>query len=94
MFLVALCAAAASPAAAQQMRPLVADCAPCHGDEGVAKDVEVPNLAGQRETYLYNQLVAFHRGKRPHKEMRLMSRHMSEKEMRAIAQYYSSLPPR
>lgn len=86
--------AGAGAAEAAGPSPLLADCAACHGDEGVAKDVETPNLAGQRETYLYNQLLAFHRGKRPHKEMRLMSRHMTEAEMRAIAQYYAALPPR
>ena len=93
---VAVTLVCAAPLAAQAagMRPFVGDCAPCHGDEGVAKDVEVPNLAGQRETYLYNQLVAFHNNKRKHKEMRLLSRDMSEAEMRAIAQYYAALPPR
>lgn len=75
-------------------RALIAECAACHGEEGIARDVEVPNLAGQREAYLYGQLVAFQTKKRKHKEMRTMSRQMDEAEMRAIAQYYSSLPPR
>lgn len=73
---------------------IVRDCVPCHGEEGIARDSEVPHLAGQNERYLYNQLKAFHTGKRGHKEMKVMSRHMTEEEMEAIAIYYSGLPPR
>ena len=93
---VAVTLVCAAPLAAQAagMRPFVGDCAPCHGDEGVAKDAEVPHLAGQNERYLYNQLKAFHAGKRGHKEMKVMSRHMTEAEMEAIAAFYAGLPPR
>jgi cytochrome c553 len=81
-------------AGAAEVRDLIAECAYCHGDAGVAKDKDVPHLAGQQRDYLYNQLVAFRRGKRPHKEMRYMSRQMTDAEMRALADYYASLPPR
>ncbi|SFK48209.1 c-type cytochrome [Methylocapsa palsarum] len=82
-------------ASAQQSRPeLVSGCAPCHGADGVSRSGAVPNLAGQNEPYLLNQLRAFHTGKRAHKEMRYMSRNMTEQEMEAIAAYFSSLPPR
>ncbi len=83
----------AAPAKAQQS-DLVTACAPCHSADGIARDGEVPNLAGQNEPYLLNQLHAFHEGRRVHKEMRTMSRNLTEEEMRAIAAYYSSLPPR
>ncbi len=73
---------------------LISGCAPCHGIDGVSKDGEVPNLAGQNEPYLVNQLHAFHTGRREHKEMRYMSRKMTEDEIEALAAYYSSLPPR
>lgn len=79
---------------AAEVRDLIRECAYCHGDAGVAKDKDVPHLAGQQRAYLYNQLVAFRAGKRPHKEMRYMSRQMSEADMQAIADYYASLPPR
>jgi cytochrome c553 len=87
----------AGPACAQSdnLVDLIAEaCAPCHGDEGIAKSVFVPNLAGQHNMYLYNQLRAFRSGKRPHKEMRFMSRQMTDADMRAIADYYAGLPPR
>jgi cytochrome c553 len=95
--IVAVAVLATGPACAQSddLVDLIAEaCAPCHGDEGIAKSVDVPNLAGQHNIYLYNQLRAFRIGKRPHKEMRFMSRQMTDADMRAIADYYSKLPPR
>jgi cytochrome c553 len=85
----------AAPVDAQPAKSqLIVGCVPCHGADGIAKFGEVPNLAGQNELYLLNQLHAFHEGKRVHKEMRYMSRNLTEEEMAAIAQYFSSLPPR
>ena len=81
-------------ARAAEVRDLIQECAYCHGDAGIAKDMDVPHLAGQQREYLYKQLVAFRIGKRAHKEMRTMSRQMTEAEMRAIADYYAALPPR
>ena len=79
---------------AAEVRDLIQECAYCHGDAGIAKDMDVPHLAGQQREYLYKQLVAFRTGKRAHKEMRTMSRQMTEAEMRAIADYHAALPPR
>ena len=94
--IAALAALSPSLGHAQRARSIdiVRDCVPCHGEEGIAKDSEVPHLAGQNERYLYNQLKAFHMGKRGHKEMKVMSRHMTEAEMEAIAAFYAGLPPR
>lgn len=89
--LLALCCMALPVGA----RPVsVGECAACHGEDGIARDVEVPHLAGQNERYLYNQMLAFRSGKRPHKEMRVMSRQMTNEEMAALAAYYAALPPR
>jgi cytochrome c553 len=91
-------AGGSSPALAQSQRklppapPQIEACAPCHGIDGIARDVEVPHLAGQNVVYLLNQLRAFHSGQRRHKEMNYMSRRMTEQEMESLADYYSSLP--
>ena len=88
-------ACAATPAAAldrAEVQDLMVQCAACHGADGIAREVDVPNLAGQHDVYLYNQLKAFKSGARKHKEMRYLGRHMSDEEMQAIAQYYASLP--
>lgn len=83
----------ASPVAAEPNAPVtVKSCAPCHGVDGIARDVEVPHLAGQNFVYLYNQLRAFRSGKRTHKEMRYMARHLTEGEMEALATYFAALP--
>jgi cytochrome c553 len=69
-------------------------CVPCHGMDGISRDAEVPNLAGQNEAYLLNQLRAFHLGRRQHKEMLYMSRKMTDEDMQALAAYFAALPPR
>jgi cytochrome c553 len=84
--------ALAAPAPAPS--EFLSGCIPCHGLDGIARDAEVPNLAGQNEAYLFNQLRAFHEGRRVHKEMLYMSRKMTEQDMSALAAYFSSLPPR
>ena len=82
-----------SPASAQQPnRALILECMACHGDDGIAKDKDVPHLAGQNYDYLLRQMRDFHRGRRPHKEMRVMSRLMDDAEMQEIADYYARLP--
>lgn len=85
----------ALPAIAQAQQPrrdLILECMACHGDDGIAKDKDVPHLAGQNYGYLLNQMKAFHSGRRPHREMRIMSRLMDEAEMAEIADYYARLP--
>ena len=86
---------AATPAAAidkTQTQDLMVQCAACHGADGIARASDVPDLAGQHDVYIYNQLKAFKSGKRKHKEMQYLGRHMTDAEMQAIAEYYSSLP--
>ncbi len=96
LFALVFAFAPALAASARAAPPVtVAECAPCHGMDGISRDVEVPHLAGQSEVYLLNQLRALKKGvRRGHKEMLYMSRHMTDEEMQALAAYYSSLPPR
>ena len=96
---IAVCAALlcllAAPARAEQkydLAKVVAECAACHGPDGIGNDVEIPNLAGQHDRYLYLQLQHFKSGRRPHKEMRYESRHLTDEEMQDLARYYSQLP--
>ena len=73
---------------------LVGGCVPCHGLDGMGRDAEIPNLAGQHELYLFNQLKAFRAGRRRHQEMQYISRHMTADEMKSLAAYFANLPPR
>ena len=92
--LAAWALAATQPALAEPRGSSVEQCGACHGLDGIARDTEVPHLAGQNERYLFNQMMAFRNKKRPHKEMRFMARDMTVAEIAAIAAYYASLPPR
>ncbi|KPF73121.1 hypothetical protein IP69_00705 [Bosea sp. AAP35] len=91
---LALATLAGGPAMAEPRATTVENCAACHGVDGIARDTEVPHLAGQNERYLFNQMMAFRSGKRVHKEMRYMARNMSVEEIAALAAYYAALPPR
>jgi cytochrome c553 len=85
----------APPGLAEQKNNLsevVAQCAACHGMDGIARSADVPHLAGQQELYLLNQIKAFRSGKRAHKEMRYMSRQLTASEMAELARFYAQLP--
>lgn len=93
LFVAAIALLAARAACAdERLSEAIAQCAACHGADGVARSADVPHLAGQQELYLFNQLKAFRAGKRPHKEMRYMSRRLSDTEMEEIARHYARMP--
>ncbi len=92
LFPMLLFIAGAGRAQAGDLSDVLAQCAECHGADGIAKSADVPHLAGQNELYLLNQIKAFKTGRRAHKEMRYMSRQMSEAEMREIARHYAAMP--
>lgn len=81
-------ASAADPAAG---KAAAASCAGCHGQEGISMNPEWPNLAGQQETYLFNQLVAFKNGERKSPLMSPMAAALSEEDMANIAAYFANL---
>jgi cytochrome c553 len=70
--------------------PLVLECAPCHGFDGIGQDDGIPNLAGQHRAYLDRQLLAFRSGGR-HPEMNFFARQASQDELTAILDYYTGL---
>lgn len=69
-------------------------CAPCHGLDGIGHDVEVPNIAGQHSVYLRQQLLAFKSGRRKHPEMYFIGRHLIDREIDELVEYYSTLSSR
>ncbi len=70
-------------------------CANCHGEGGVAKTSDVPNLAGQHPTYLLEQIRKFGSGERIDAFMQGLIKVLSDDERAQIALYYSSVgvPP-
>jgi cytochrome c553 len=68
-----------------------ADCAACHGAQGVSENPEWPNLAGQQRGYLASALQAYKSGARRDSMMADMAKGLSEPDMNALAAYYASL---
>lgn len=93
-FSAALAISLAMPAVAQPRGALIASCAACHGEDGLARSADVPHLAGQNEQYMLNQMAAFRSGQRRHPEMRFMARELSNQDIADIVRYYADLPPR
>jgi cytochrome c553 len=84
----------ATPAVAGDIGVVVAGCVPCHGEDGIARDAEVPHLAGQNELYLANQMRAFRSGERAQPEMHYMMEDLEDGTIAALAAYFAELPPR
>lgn len=70
-------------------------CANCHGEEGIAKSPEVPNLAGQNPLYLLEQIRKFGNGERKDQFMEGLIKVLKDEERVQIALYYASIsvPP-
>jgi len=69
------------------------DCKACHGLDGKGVAPAIPNLAAQREHYIYNSLKEYKDGKRSHAALKNMTTNMSEADLRNVAAYFASLPP-
>lgn len=85
-------AVAADPVAGKAK---AATCAVCHGAEGVSSNPQWPNLAGQQEAYLLEQLLAFQKGAKGPRNSSTMTSivaTMTPADLADIAAYYASLP--
>lgn len=83
-----LSATAADPEAG---KAAAAACGACHGADGMSSNPEWPNLAGQQEKYLANQLRAFKSGDRKNPLMSPMAAGLSDIDIENLAAYFSSL---
>jgi cytochrome c553 len=94
-FLLAFLLAASLSTAAQaadRLNALLAACASCHGEDGVALSEDIPSLGGQNEAYLHGTLTDFKEGKRPSATMRGMTRDLDDADIRALARHYAAKP--
>jgi cytochrome c553 len=66
-------------------------CAVCHGLDGLAKIAEAPNLAGQNERYLVEQITAFKAGERTNEMMSIVVQNLSPTDIEDLAAYYSAI---
>ena len=85
-------AAVAGDAAAGKAKSAV--CAACHGANGISALPNYPNLAGQKEQYIIDQLNQFKSGKRTSgmaNIMAPMAAPLTDADIANLAAYYSSL---
>ena len=67
-------------------------CANCHGETGLSKYGEVPNLAGQHPGYVLGQIDAFLNGRRKDAFMQGLMKVLSSEEKAQIAVFYAAQP--
>ncbi|QIT57027.1 cytochrome c4 [Aquisalimonas sp. 2447] len=72
---------------------LSGSCAACHGADGNSDNPEWPNIAGQGQRYLFEQLKAYQTGDRENAVMAGQVSDLDEQDMRDLAAYYASLEP-
>ena len=65
-------------------------CTGCHGLDGRSRDMDTPNLAGQKERYLAKALRDFRLGERRHLMMNFVAREMSDEDIINYAAYYAN----
>jgi cytochrome c553 len=76
------------------MAARTAACAPCHGKVGEGtQDVYFPRIAGKPSGYLFNQLQAFHVGRRHYPPMNYLLEFLPEPYLKEIADYFAALRP-
>lgn len=79
---------AADPAAGKKK---ASACAVCHGLDGLSKNPDAPNLAGDSADYIVKQLKAFRDGTRQNDQMSIMAQGLSDDDMTNLAAWYSSI---
>ena len=87
--LIASSHAIAADAAAGRKK--AAMCSVCHGLNGLAKNPEAPNLAGESPIYIAKQLHAFKSGERKNEQMSIIASGLSDEDIADLAAWYSSL---
>jgi len=66
-------------------------CTVCHGFGGLAKVAEAPNLAGQNERYLVEQLGNFQAGVRQNEMMSIVIKDLSQADIEDLATCYAAI---
>jgi cytochrome c553 len=68
-----------------------AACAACHGLDGLSKNPDAPNLAGDNADYIIKQLKAFQAGTRQDERMSIVAQSLSEEDVKQVAAWYSGI---
>ena len=82
----------ASQAKIEAGRAKSATCASCHGEDGVAKAPQWPNLAGQHENYLQVALERYKSGERVDLVMNPLIAALDEQSIEELAAFFAAQP--
>jgi cytochrome c553 len=66
-------------------------CVVCHGEFGVSILPNAPNLAGQPEIYLAEQLKAYRSGKRSDEIMSVIAKPLTDAEITDLTAWFASI---
>lgn len=69
---------------------LSSQCSVCHGKDGIARDPESPNLAGQSAFYLEKAMVDYQKGLREDRRMSIIAKTLSMEDIKDLAAWYSA----
>lgn len=91
--ILGLFAAGAAPAADIQAgrQKIAGFCQACHGMDGLSKNPESPNLAGQLENYLVKALSEYRSGERKNESMNIVAKDLTDEEIADVSAYYASI---
>ncbi|MET0531635.1 MAG: cytochrome c [Microvirga sp.] len=89
--LVIMAPNAAGAGDAKAGRQKITTCQACHGLDGLSKNPEAPNLAGQIESYLVKALAEYKTETRKNESMNIVAKELSDQDMADVAAYYSSI---
>src|SRR3712207_5257562 len=90
-FVTAFGIADAKAGDARAGRQKLTTCQGCHGLDGLSKNPETPNLAGQIESYLVRSLTAYKSGERKNESMNIVAKELSDQDIADVAAYYASI---
>jgi cytochrome c553 len=85
--------AAPGPALSQSLQDKIAQCAACHGENGLSSDPKTPHIGGQPKLFVMYQLFFYREGRRKSEEMNLIARELSDADLDAVSDHVSKLPP-
>lgn len=77
------------PKGVQAVPAVVSQCMACHGPGGLSEYDDWPNLAGQKQAYLLQQLKDFKSGARQHPMMAPAIAVLTEPDFKTLADYFS-----
>ena len=85
------CGTSAAQADVQAGRAKARMCTVCHGEFGISMAPNTPNLAGQPEAYLAEQLKAYRSGKRANEIMTVIAKPLTDAEIADLSAWFASI---